>query len=388
MGRTCERVKSLLVVAGEASGDRAAAAVVEHFSRVPRAGGIDIFGLGGAALKSRGVELVSDLRASTALGVGEAGARAWNVVRAFAAVLRAVRGRRPRAALLVGYTEFNARLAPRLRAAGVRVVWYGAPQIWAWRPGRASSLRPFVDRMAVVLPFEERLWRDAGVDAEYVGHPALETALLERGDARRTLGMTPYAAAVGILPGSRPHEVRRLLPPMVAAYERVRADRASVDARVLVAPSLDDETRSFLRGFCAQRRIRMYEVDPCSGAMRVLRAFDVTLCASGTASLEAALARAVPVVAYRVGVTTEVAARLLLRAPHIALPNVLLGRRVFAELLQRDVRPSRLADAVADVLDRPGPFVAACAEIEAILGHARTPSVRVARMLLPWLESA
>ncbi len=373
-------MKSLLVVAGEASGDRAAAAVVERFSR---ADGVEIFGFGGAALASRGVDLVSDLRATTALGVGEAGARAWNVVRAFAAVLRAVRRRRPLAALLVGYTEFNARLAPRLCFAGVRVVWYGAPQIWAWRPRRAGSLRPFVDRMAVVLPFEERLWRSAGVDAQYVGHPALETALLDRDDARGLLGMTPYAAALGILPGSRPHEVRRLLAPMVEAYERVRADRASVDARVLVAPSLDHETHRFVREFCDQRRIRTYEVDPCVGAMRVLRAFDVTLCASGTASLEAALARAVPVVAYRVGVTTEFAARLLLRAPHIALPNVLLGRRAFAELLQRNVRPSRLAAAVADVLDRPSAFLEACAEVESILGHGRTPSALVAQMLSP-----
>lgn len=372
-------MKSLLVVAGEASGDRAAAAVAEHLS------GVHLFGLGGPALASRGAELVSDLRSCTALGVGEAAARAWNVVRAFASVLRAVRQNRPTVALLVGYTEFNARLAPRLHRAGVRVLWYGAPQIWAWRPGRAAGLRPFVDCMAVVLPFEERLWREAGVDAHYVGHPALETVTFDRQDARRALGMTPYAAAVGILPGSRPHEVRHLLSPMVSAYERVRSDRASVDARVLVAPSLDRETRLFVNAFCESRRVGTFDVDPNGGAMQVLPAFDVTLCASGTASLEAALTRAVPIVAYRVGLTTELAARLLLRAPHIALPNVLLGRRAFTELVQRDVRPSRLGDAVADALDRRGPLLAACAEVEAILGHARTPSTRVATMLSPWL---
>jgi lipid-A-disaccharide synthase len=192
-------VSSLLVVAGEASGDRAAAAVI---ARLP---GVDSFGLGGPALASAGTTLVGDLRASTALGVGEAGMRAWGVLRAWGAVVRAAKRRKPRAALLVNYSEFNARLAPQLRDAGVRVLWYGAPQVWAWRGSRTMSLRRCVDRMAVVLPFECPIWRSAGVDAHYVGHPSLETVPLDRDTARRALGMTPYAATVAVLPGSRPH---------------------------------------------------------------------------------------------------------------------------------------------------------------------------------------
>src|SRR5258707_4027547 len=125
--------------------------------------------------------------------------------------------------------------------------------------------------------------------------------------------MTPYAAAVAVLPGSRPHEVRRLLVPMLDAYEHVRSDRASVDARVLVAASLDGATRRWVRTVCEARRVTTFDVDPHVGAMGVLRAFDASLCASGTASLEAALARAVPVVTYRVAATTQLVARLLLR---------------------------------------------------------------------------
>ena len=372
-------MSGLLVVAGEASGDRAAAAVI---ARLPR---VDAFGLGGAALASRGVALVGDLRSSTAMGIGEAGARAVGVLRAWRAVTKVVKTRQPRAALLVNYTEFNARLAPQLRAAGVRVLWYGAPQIWAWRAGRAESLRRSVDRMAVMLPFEAPLWRATGVDAHYVGHPAVEAEALDRPAARLTLAMTPYASAVAILPGSRPHEVRRLLVPMLDGYERVRADRASVDARVLLASSLDDATRVWVRGVCAARRVGTFDVDPGVGALGVLRAFDVSLCASGTASLEAALSHAVPVVAYRVGITTELAARMLVTTPHVALPNVLLGRRAFAELLQRDVQPPRIAQALADAMDRRVALVAACEQVEAALGTERTPSAAVARMLAPWL---
>ena len=370
---------SLLIVAGEASGDRAAAAVLGRLD------GVRAFGMGGAALGATGAELVSDLRDLTALGVGEAAARAWNIAQAFARVRLAVRSRKPRAALLVNYTEFNARLAPALRADGIRVLWYVAPQIWAWRAGRAATIRRSVDRMAVILPFEEALWREHGVDAHYVGHPARETTPLEKGTARRALGMTERAAAIAIMPGSRPHEVDRLLPPMLEAYERVRADRASIDGRVLLAASLDPKTRARALARAEEMRVGVFEVDPYVGALGVLRAFDVALCASGTAALEAALMRALPVVAYRVGVATELAARVLLRAPHVALPNVLLGRAAFRELLQRDVRPDKLARALTETLERRRELLAACDEVDAALGNLREPSREVARMLAPWL---
>jgi lipid-A-disaccharide synthase len=378
-------VSDLLVVAGEASGDRIAAAVVKRLGDWNRDGAVRAFGLGGPALAGVGAELVCDLRESTALGVGEAAARAHGVLRSWRRVVRAARTRRPRAALLVNYSEYNARLAPLLHEAGVRVLWYGAPQVWAWRRWRTKSLRHSIDRMALMLPFEEPIWRRSGVDAHYVGHPALETPRLDRSAARDVLGMTPFAAAIAVLPGSRPHEVRRLLLPMLDAYERVRSDRASVDARVLVAPSLDPATRQWVRATCRERRVADFDVDPELGAIRILPAFDAALCASGTASLEAALARVIPVVVYRVGLATELTARVLVRTPHIALPNVLLGERVFSELVQRDVRVDRLAAALGDALDRRPALLAACDRVEATLGSARNPSRTVARMLCPWL---
>jgi lipid-A-disaccharide synthase len=343
------------------------------------------FGLGGPALAAARVDLVANIRTSTALGIGEVAVRARSVMRAWKAVVRAVRARSPRAALLVNYSEFNARLAPKLHAAGVRVVWYGAPQVWAWRSHRVEALRRRIDQMALMLPFEQPIWRAAGVDAHYVGHPAMETTPLDRETARRALGMTPFAAAVAILPGSRPHEVRRLLVPMLEAYERVRSDRASVDARVLVAASLDPSTSDWLRATCAFRRVSTFDVDPYVGALGVLRAFEVALCASGTVTLEAALARAVPIAAYRVGLTTELTARLFLRTPHIALPNVLLGRRAFTELLQREADGVRMAAALSGALDRRAELIGACDEVESALGSARTPSLAVAQMLAPWL---
>ena len=373
----------LLVVAGEASGDRAAAAVVRALERDVR-----VFGLGGPALAETDATLVSDLRQTTALGVGEVAVRALSIGGSLARVLHEAHRRKPRAALLVNYTEFNARVAHALHGTGVRVLWYIAPQIWAWRAGRARTLRRDIDRMAVILPFEEELWRGEGVDAHYVGHPALEDLGLGRAAAREALELTPYASAVAILPGSRPHEVKKLLRPMLEAYEIVRHERASLDARVLVAPSLDRETREWVLAQAREMRVQTRVVDATHGAQAVLRAFDVALCASGTAALEAALARAVPIVAYKVGLLTELAARRLLKTEHVALPNVLLRRRAFPELVQREVRVDRLATTLGDVLDRREQMLLSCAEVEAALGPRRVSSREVARMLRPWLVDA
>ncbi|MGO8991740.1 MAG: lipid-A-disaccharide synthase [Polyangiaceae bacterium] len=377
-------MSELLVVAGEASGDRAAAQVVSELSGLGLAN-VRVFGMGGSSLEAQGVELVSDLRASTALGVTDVAARACAIGVAYAAVARAARKRKASAALLVNYTEFNTVLAARLHARGVRILWYGAPQIWAWREGRARPLRRTVDRMAVMLPFEEALWRERGVDAEYVGHPARETRSLTRTEAREALGLTPYARAVALLPGSRPHEVKRLLGPMLEAYERVRHDRGSIDGRVLLAPSLDEATRVWALEAASKLGVEVVEVDGRVGAAPCLRAFDASLCASGTAALEAALARAVPVIVYRVDLLTELAARRLLRTPQIALPNVLLGRAAFAELVQREVQPKKIAQALARALDARTSLVRACDAVDEALGPRHRPSSDVARMLRPWL---
>jgi lipid-A-disaccharide synthase len=238
-----------------------------------------------------------------------------------------------------------------------------------------------------MLPFEEALWRDVGVDAHYVGHPAVEERRIDRVAAREALGLTPRAWVVAILPGSRPHEVRRLLEPMLGGYERTRRDLASVDGRVLLAPSLDPATRAWARSLADAFHVDVVDVDARAGMGYVLPAFDAALCASGTASLECALARVVPIVCYRVGWATELGARALVKTPHVALPNILLGRAAFPELLQRDATATRMSDALGQVLDARDSYLGACAEVEVVLGDRTSPSQSVARMLEPWLAT-
>lgn len=364
----------VLVVAGEASGDLAAARVVRALPA-----GTRTFGMGGEALRDAGCELVADLRDVTAMGLGGVARRGLHVARAMCALRRAASRRQPSAALLVNYTEFNLRLA---RAVDAPAVLYGAPQIWAWRPARAASIAQAVSRIAVMFPFEEPLWREAGARVTYVGHPATEAHVRPRDDARRALGLTERAEAIAILPGSRPHEVRRLLGEMLTAFARLRRDRGAIDARVLLAPSLDRTTRRRAEAAAREAGVSTVAVDARDGLAAHLAAFDAALVASGTASLECALCGVPPVVAYRVDRLTALAARALLQTPHVALPNVLLGRRAFAELLQGEATAQRMAREIARVLDAPEAAQRDAASVREMLTlSGPSPSRRVAALL-------
>ena len=370
----------LLVSAGEQSGDKAAAEVLRQL-------GEPAFGLGGDACARTGMELTTHLRDLTGMGTYEVASKLPAIVRARARIMRELALRKPWAALLVNYTGFNTSLLSALRTQGVPVLWYGAPQVWAWGLFRGRRIAAKVDQMAVMLPFEQPLWQELGTKARYVGHPATTSTRVPRGVLRDALGLTPHAKAVAILPGSRPHEVRALLPALLAGYERVRSPSASIEARVLVAPSLDTATRAWVTEEAAAARVPITQVDADDGAAFFMPAFDAALCASGTASLEAALARAVPVVVYKVSILTEALARALLTVKNVALPNVLLGERAFPELLQRDVTPRAIAAELMLVLEERDRFLVACDRVERTLGTGHAPAEAVAQMLEPWRRS-
>lgn len=357
------------------------------------------FGIGGCALRAVGTDLCADLTSVTAMGIGAVLMRSPAIGKALVEIARQVRRRRPRAALLVGYSEFNAHLGPWLRRRGVRVLWYGAPQIWAWRPGRARAIAEACDRMAVILPFEQELWRTHGVDAHYVGHPVLERAPAARADVRERFGLTPYAEYVAVLPGSRPEEVEAHVQPMAAAVGRVRAERGALDARLVLAPSLDGKTRDFATRVALEHGISVIE----TRALDVLPAFDVALAASGTVTLECAASGVPPVVVYRSGPITHFLAKRLVHVKEIALPNIVLGELVFPELLQERVSAEIIAEQCTRLLEHHAEFVEHCRAVRARLlsslpeppatsRHSvvsaplpERPSERVARLLAPWL---
>lgn len=367
---------TLLVSAGEASGDAIAAPVVMKL-------GVPTFGLGGRALRAAGAEVLVDLASLTAMGVGSVLARAPAIARAAYRLLSEAKARAARAALLVGYSEFHAFVGPRLREQGVRVLWYAPPQVWAWRSGRATGLRRAVDRMAVVLPFEERLWRGHGVDAHFVGHPSLEPRPASREAIRDRLGLAPRAEYVAVLPGSRAHEVTRHLGPMLDAISLLSAERGALDARVIVAPSLERSVRREVAMRAEARGIPLVEWS----AESVLAGFDVALAASGSVTLECIAAEVPPVIGYRAGPFTEWLAGRLMTVDMVGLPNLVLGERVFPELLQARFTAENLAEEAARLLDSRASFVRACRDVKAVLCPGERPesSAHVARLLAPWL---
>jgi lipid-A-disaccharide synthase len=375
--------REVLIVAGEASGDRIASLA----ARALAARGVALFGLGGPACRAAGVSLVADGSRLGAMGVRDVAARLPELASAVIRVLDRVRRRPPRAALLVNATELNQRLGRLLRRIGVRVLWCVAPQVWAWRPGRIEALRGACDRLAVILPFEEALWRRAGHDARYVGHPSLDVPRLPRKDLRIALGIAADATAVAVLPGSRAGEVRRLADPLCAAAAGLVRDGAARTARMIVARGIEPEAAALAARSAARANIPVIEGDPDHGAAPLLGAFDVALCASGTASLEAALAGAAPVVTYRMDRVSYAVAKRLVRTPHIALANVLLGRRAYPELVQDDVTEARVAAAAMALLARRSESLAAASELHAMLAIAGRASFgeRVAATLEDWL---
>lgn len=360
--------RELLVVAGERSGDGMAASVLERLP-YPR------FGLGGAALRRAGLGPHLDLEPLTCMGLGPTLRRAPAFLRAARTLLGWVDERRPGAALLVGFSEFNGWLAPRLRARGCPVVWYSPPQAWAWRPGRAARLAHVADTLAVLFPFEESWWRERGADARYVGHPsfALAPGCEPRSSERR---------GVCILPGSRPDEVRAHLPELLAGWRRharSASSQQSSAATLVLADSLEAECRGWARALalehgCAVASNRELEV--------VLRRSWVALVASGTATLDCVAAGVPPIIVYRVSALSWRIAQRLAHVEHVGLPNILLEEPGFIELLQTSLAADNVACALSDVQRRSEHYAALVTRVHALFGaQPPDPAGRVAELL-------
>lgn len=375
----------LLVAAGEASGDAMAAAVLARL-------GVPATGMGGPALGAH-AELIVRYDRMAAMGLGPVLRMAPHLAAAFARLWAEARRFRPRAALLVGFSEFNLRLGRRLRTLGVRVLWYAPPQIWAWRPERGPRAVLACDAMAVVLPFELAPWQELGALAVYVGHPALELERPDRTLARHRMGLGPGDRLVAVLPGSRAHEVTRLLPTLLSAVQRLRQRQPCLQAHWFVAPSLPAEVISW-----AAEQARRAQVGVTAISVGLLPAADVALVCSGTATVECALCNVPPVVVYRTGAVAAAAARALVRVSMVGLPNLVLGERVFPELLQRAVSAPRVAECAERILQEPELHQRACqrvwhalagpagADREGTLRPDQLPSARVAALLAPWLS--
>ena len=362
----------LLVVAGETSGDRMAAAIIRALPL-----GVGVSGIGGPLAERAGLEPVITTDVS-AIGLWDPVSKSREVLRTLICLRRHVVQHHPDAALLINLSGFNEVVGRWLRRRGVPVVWCGAPQVWAWRPGRKHSFHRCVDRMAVLFPFEADLWHQAGVDAQFVGFPSFETATSD--------GETRDDHALAVLLGSRGSEVQRLAAPLLAAAVQLQNDGCVERIDVLVPPGPPQVVQQTQRA-CARAGVDRLVFTGSSGAAPYLGRYGLALVASGTATLEAALAGTPTVICYRTDAVTFAVASRVIRTSHIGLPNILLGRDLFPECLQQDCVAERVAAAAKSVLKRRDHVERGSGELRQLLAppHPDGFGPAVARMLAPWL---
>jgi lipid-A-disaccharide synthase len=368
-----------MIVAGEASGDMHGAGLCAAIRAL--APDTRVFGMGGERMRAAGVQLLADVSRRAVVGSTEVVSSLPGFYRVYRR-LRAMLEREPPSVLvLIDFPEFNLRLARAAHRVGVPVVYFVPPQIWVWRGARIETMRRLVSLVLAVFPFERALYGDAGVPVEFVGHPAVDAlaSAPSRADARRALGLADAALVIGLLPGSRYGEAAGLIPLMTAAAARLLSRWPEARFVLAQAPTLDDRfVRNALAGGPAIHVVR-------DSAHAVMRAADLLLVASGTATLEAALLGTPMLVCYRVSRVSELLARLLVRVPWINLVNLTLGRAVVPELrLRRELTADRLADEARRLLESPTARQAqraAFAELESQLGEPGV-GMRAARILL------
>lgn len=338
------RERRLLIVAGEASGDAHAARLVRCLREI---GPVRVRAVAGPALRAAGAETIVPQEDLAVIGFSGIVAKLPVLLRARKALLMETSSFRPDAVVLVDYPGFNLRLGPALKRHGARVLYYIAPQVWAWHAERARAMAAWVDRLAVVFPFEEPLFRDAGVPTTFVGHPLLDELAPELDEAafRAELGVAPGVRLVGLLPGSRGGELAAHGNELLDVGRRLAAGRPDVLPVLALAPGLD------AHGLDPQR---LAGVRVVRGRTRCVQAH-ATCCAvaSGTATLETALFGTPLAIVYRVGWLNHAIARRVVKLSHIGLPNIVAGAEVAPEFIQGAFRAPAVASLLARWLDDP-----------------------------------
>jgi len=337
-------VSRVLIVAGEPSGDAHAARLAAALkAREPR---LELTGATGPRMREAGVEPIVDIADLSVMGFAEVLGGAGRVVRSYRRLRAAIRAEpRPSLVVLVDFPDFNIALAGVARRAGVPVLYYVSPQVWAWRRGRIAKICRRVNRMIVLFPFEEEIYRSRGLDARFVGHPLAEDVVADAAPAitRARHGLPADGPLVALLPGSRAKTVGHHLPVLLDAARRLGSRAAYALA---VAPGLD---RAALEAAVRASGVPVALVE--DDTYNLVAASDAVAVSSGTATVECALLGRPMVVVYRMSAVTYAIARGLVRVPYIAMPNIILGESVVPELIQEEMTADRVATELARFLD-------------------------------------
>jgi lipid-A-disaccharide synthase len=339
----------ILLSAGEASGDRLGAGLARALKR--RRPDLELLGMGGGQMRAAGVRLVQQAEEVAVVGIFEVLSHLPAIRRAMARLEAVLADERPDLVVPIDFPDFNLRLAARATAVGVPVVYYVSPQVWAWRGGRVHRIKQIVRRILVLFRFEVPIYEDVGLPVTFVGHPVVEESAADStlDELRDRAGLDPGRPTVALLPGSRRTEVSRQLPRMLDAAARLRADRPGLQLLVPRAPGLDP---SWLVDRLRRPGLGPVQVH-ADDFPSILRACTAGAVAAGTATLEAGAVGLPMVVVYRMNPFSYAIGRSLVRLDHVALPNLVAGRRIVPELIQREFTADRLATELGAYLDDP-----------------------------------
>jgi lipid-A-disaccharide synthase len=337
-------LKTFLLSSGEASGDTYGAQLIEALGRL--APGSRFFGMGGEKMRAAGCELLIEAREVAVVGLVEVVTHLPHIRKQFRHLVEEAARRKPDAAVLIDFPDFNLRLARELHRLGIPVFYFVSPQIWAWRTGRVKQIRKYVRKMIVIFPFEQEFYRRHGVDVAYVGHPLAHAAAhdVPREDFAAQNGLDAARPWIALLPGSRKKEVLLNLPAMLEAARHLLDEGAGCDFILPVASTLD---RGWLQSQLGDAGSLIHLAADARAALKHSRA---AIVASGTATVEAALAGTPFVVVYRLAPLTWLLGRRLVSLDTFAMPNLIAGRRIVRELIQRDFTASNIVHEMRAIL--------------------------------------
>ena len=373
----------VFLIAGEASGDNLGARLMAALKR--RTGNrIRFAGVGGAAMAREGLDSLFPIGELSLMGLAEILPHLPRLLRRLGETAAEVARLRPRVVVTIDSPEFSFRVARRIAELGIPRVHYVAPQVWAWRAGRARKLAGTVDHLMALLPFEPPYFEDAGLPCDFVGHPIVESGA-DRGDGaafRGRHGIAPEATVVSVLPGSRHNEVGRLLPVFEGAVELLARTRPDLAVAVATVEAVRDQVTAAVR---AWPRPVIVVTDPAE-KYDAFAASRAAIAKSGTVTLELALAGVPMVVCYKMSAITAFVARRLVRVDYASLVNLLADRAVSPELLQEVCTPAGIAEKFAPLLEDGAARAAQLAGFEAVVGQlggtSPAPSERAAAVVL------
>ncbi len=375
--------KKIIIIAGEASGDLHASGLVRAIAA--QQSDVEFLGIGGDRMRNAGVQLFYHINDMSVLGFWDVLKRLRFFKKVYRQLVETMDRQRPALLILIDYPGLNLKLAAAARARAIKVFYYIAPQVWAWGASRIPKMARLVDRMAVILPFEEPMFRRAGIDATFVGHPLLEIVASRMSQEKffQENALDAGKKTIGILPGSRPLEVKRLLPEMLEIVRRLRLKYPDIQAIIGKASSLSAEIYAPLLAVNHQAQL----LDNCT--YEVMQHSDLLLVASGTATLESALLATPMIIVYKVDPLSYLIGRSLVTIDAIGLVNVIAGQKIVPEFIQHEFRWQKVLPEAEELLfnqDRRQVVINNLKKIRASLGQPGA-SARAADLALELIHS-